>query len=52
VDGGEAYVSGLAAHSIARVQWRDLQCTIVLDFPATNDPLPFLGNFVCAKQTH
>lgn len=44
---GEAYVTGLAAHTRLRASWDDESCEISVNLPKTNDPLPDLGTFVC-----
>ncbi|MGH8278630.1 MAG: fimbria/pilus outer membrane usher protein, partial [Gammaproteobacteria bacterium] len=45
--GGEAYVTGLAAHNTLRASWNGESCEIKVNLPKTNDPLPDLGTFVC-----
>jgi len=44
---GVAYLAGLAAHNRVVLSWRDRTCRIEFDLPATGDPQPRLGPFVC-----
>ena len=44
---GVAYLAGLAAHNRVVLSWRDCTCRIEFDLPATGDPQPRLGPFVC-----
>lgn len=44
---GEVYLTGLAAQNTLRADWNGQSCDIQLSFPATRDPLPDLGTFVC-----
>ena len=47
---GEAYLTGLAARSRAITSWRDHECAFEFDYPATGDPQPRLGPFVCREM--
>lgn len=49
VNNGEVYVSGLTEHSVLQVNWQGHRCQIPLTYPASTDPLPFLGSFVCTE---
>jgi len=44
---GQAYVTGLARENRIRGRWRGQSCEFDVPFPATADPLPDLGIFVC-----
>ena len=44
---GEVYLSGLADKNVLNVIWQGSSCRIPVPYPATKDPLPFLGIFVC-----
>lgn len=44
---GEAYVTGLEQHNRLRARWKGRSCEFDADFPATAEPLPELGTFVC-----
>lgn len=46
-EGGEAYITGLAATNRLRVEWRGNSCMIDATRPKTDDPLPHLGIFRC-----
>ncbi|MES2149766.1 MAG: fimbria/pilus outer membrane usher protein [Pseudomonadota bacterium] len=47
VDDGEAYVTGLSASNTLSVDWQGHTCQFSVKFPASNDPLPFLGTYRC-----
>jgi len=47
---GVAYLAGLAAQNRVVLSWRDRTCTVAFDVPATGDPQPRLGPFVCRSQ--
>lgn len=44
---GEVYLTGLVAQNRLRASWRDQSCDIAVSYPASSDPLPRLGTFVC-----
>ena len=46
---GEVYVTDMVAGStnVLRVHWRGASCDFDVPYPATADPLPDLGTFVC-----
>ena len=44
---GEIYLTGLAAANRLQVSWRGQSCEFTVLFPATDDPLPHLGNHTC-----
>jgi outer membrane usher protein len=44
---GEAYVAGLAPANRLRATWRGQSCDFDVAFPASKDPLPALGVFIC-----
>ena len=44
---GVAYLAGLAPRTRVAISWRDRSCTVEFDVPATGDPQPRLGPFVC-----
>ncbi|HET7843484.1 MAG TPA: fimbria/pilus outer membrane usher protein, partial [Xanthomonadales bacterium] len=44
---GVAYLAGLAARNRVAVRWRDRTCNAEFELPATGDPQPRLGPFVC-----
>jgi outer membrane usher protein len=48
-NGGVAYLAGLAARNRVVLSWRDRVCTVEFELPATADPQPRLGPFVCAS---
>ena len=48
---GEAYLTGLEQHNRLRVTWHDQSCEFDAEFPASVDPLPELGSFVCHGVT-
>lgn len=45
---GDVYLTGLAARNRAVAIWFDHKCAFEFDYPATGDPQPRLGPFVCA----
>jgi len=47
---GVAYLAGLAAHNRVAVSWRERSCTVEFDVPASADPQPRLGPFVCRSS--
>lgn len=44
---GEVYVTGLAPSNQITVSWRDQQCSLMVLFPPTSDPVPNLGPYLC-----
>ncbi len=46
---GQVYLTGLSQQSAVTIRWRGQQCELNVGYPATSDPLPFLGVFVCDK---
>ena len=44
---GAAYLTGLVARNRVSVTWQDNACTFEFDYPATRDPQPSIGPFVC-----
>lgn len=46
---GEVYLSGLSDRNVLHVSWDGHGCRIPLTYPASNDPVPFLGNFLCEE---
>ncbi len=44
---GEVYVAGLSAITRLRATWRNKQCEFEVGYPASDDPLPDLGTFIC-----
>jgi outer membrane usher protein len=49
-DGGEVYLTGLAASNRARVSLSGKNCTIEIVFKPTSDPQPFLGEIKCKLE--
>jgi outer membrane usher protein len=47
---GEAYLTGLSARNRAVATWLDHRCAFDFDYPATADPQPRLGPFVCRTR--
>jgi outer membrane usher protein len=48
---GEVYVTGLSERNRLRASWRGRSCELDVPFPATSDPLPDLGTYVCKGVT-
>lgn len=46
---GDAYLTGLSARNRALATWLDHECVFEFDYPATGDPQPRLGPFVCRR---
>jgi outer membrane usher protein len=46
---GDAYLTGLSARNRAVATWLDHECAFEFDYPATGDPQPRLGPFVCRR---
>jgi len=44
---GEVYVTGLAPTNRLLARWHGQQCEFGVPFPASRDPLPHLGTFIC-----
>ena len=44
---GAAYLTGLSPRNRAAVTWRDHACAFEFDYPATTDPQPAIGPFIC-----
>lgn len=44
---GEVYVSGLSERNVLIASWQGQSCRIAVEFIASDDPLPFLGEFLC-----
>jgi outer membrane usher protein len=44
---GEVYLTGLGPVNLLRAKWGGQLCEIKISFPATKDPLPYLGIFIC-----
>jgi outer membrane usher protein len=44
---GEAYVVGLGPTNRLHATWRGQSCEFDVPFPASTDPLPALGTFIC-----
>ena len=44
---GEVYLSGFGTTDRVTLSWKGQACTIEVTFPATTEPLPNLGRFVC-----
>ncbi len=44
---GEVYVSGLSERNLLVARWRGQSCRIAVEFLPSDEPLPFLGEFLC-----
>ena len=44
---GEVYLSGLSEQNVLYVRWRGQACRIPVTYLASNDPVPYLGIFLC-----
>lgn len=44
---GEIYVTGLSSSNRVQVRWRGKQCEFAVLFPATSEPMPSLGPYLC-----
>lgn len=45
---GVVYLTGLRAENVLDVYWNKQSCTLNVSFKAGDDPVPYLGAFVCA----
>ncbi len=45
---GEVYITGLAERERLRVSWKGQSCEFTVAYPETDNPLPKLGNHLCA----
>lgn len=48
---GETYLTGLSTHNTLEVTWDHQSCTLHVDYPDTDDPIPDLGIFTCKGIT-
>ena len=46
-DGGDVYITGLAARNQLVARWKDQSCEFAVAFQPSQDPLPDLGAFTC-----
>ncbi|MGH9205258.1 MAG: fimbria/pilus outer membrane usher protein, partial [Acidimicrobiales bacterium] len=48
---GEVYLTGLEAHNLVEASWDQQSCRVSISMPASSDPLPDLGAFICKLTT-
>lgn len=48
---GQLYMTGLSENNELEVAWQGQSCRISVPMPASNDPLPSLGSFICKGVT-
>lgn len=48
---GQVYVSGLSERNVLIASWPGQRCRLAMEFIASDEPLPFLGEFLCEGLT-
>jgi outer membrane usher protein len=48
---GVVYLTGLSAENVLDVTWKQQSCELNVPFKPGDDPVPYLGTFVCGGVT-
>ena len=48
---GMVYLTGLSAENVLEVTWKKQTCELLVPFKSGDDPVPYLGTFVCGGVT-